>query len=207
MPLLSKLKNVTRRVLQSWGSTALKRKLWNAEFARGRWDYIDNTPGDCVYAYLQQYAAGASILDLGCGSGNTGNELDAGAYGSYTGVDVSDVAVQKATARSQKNGRIKKNEYFQSDILAYVPTHAYRVILFRESIFYIPLGKIKPALDRYARYLEPGGVFVIRICDREKYAEILQILEQGFEIVDKYLPEGVTTVLMVVRPLPPSQRS
>ena len=195
-----------RSLLQAWGSATIKKNLWNKEFANGRWDYIENTPDDCIYFYLKKYGGNGSILDLGCGSGNTGNELDPGAYSSYTGIDVSDVAVQKARARSQLTGRLEKNQYFQSDILAYVPTKSYNLILFRESIFYIPLGKIKAALDKFSKNLAPGGVFIVRMCDREKYRGILQIIKEGYEIVDEYLPEQVKTIVIVFRP-PPAAKS
>ena len=202
MHIIRKFRNVMRGVLQAWGAASIKRKLWNSEFSNGRWDYIENTPDDCVYAYIGRYGGNGNILDLGCGSGNTGNELDSGIYQGYTGIDVSDVAVQKARARSQANGRFQKNQYFQSDVIAYIPTSSYNLILFRESIMYIPHGKIKTTLDRYSKYLEPGGVFVVRMCDREKYRGIVQVIKEGYEVVDEYLPEQAKTIVIAFRPTP-----
>jgi SAM-dependent methyltransferase len=200
MYLIRKFRNVMRSVLQYWGSPAAKKKLWDSEFASGHWDYIDNTPGDCVYSYIKKHGGNGDILDLGCGSGNTGNELDFEVYCSYTGIDVSDVAVQKATERSQKNGRSGKNRYFQSDIIAYVPDRSYHLILFRESIMYIPQGKIKAVLDKLATRLAPSGVFVVRMCDRDKYSGIAQIFRENYQIVDEYLPTDVKTTVIVFRP-------
>jgi SAM-dependent methyltransferase len=60
----------------------MKRRLWNREFANGRWNFIENTSGDLIYGYIEKYCRGGSILDLGCGSGNTDCELDGDRYGT-----------------------------------------------------------------------------------------------------------------------------
>ena len=105
MYAINKFQNVIRALLQEWGSARVKKNLWNREFSQGRWDYIDSTPEDCVYYYIEKYCRGGSILDLGCGSGNTGNELSCDRYGIYTGIDISDVAIQKAITRSRASRR------------------------------------------------------------------------------------------------------
>jgi SAM-dependent methyltransferase len=175
------------RLIKRWGGAAAKRLLWDQEFANGQWDYLESTPDDPIYGCLEKYARQGSILDLGCGSGNTGNELEWAKYGSYTGADVSSVAVDKAQARSRQNGRAAKNEYVCADIESYEPAKAYDVILFRESIFYIPVRKIRPTLDRYARHLKPGGVFIVRMCDREKYAAIVATIQTHYRVIDQVL--------------------
>lgn len=136
--------------------------LWNREFSEGRWNFIEKTPGDVVYAYVEKYCRHGSILDLGCGSGNTGCELDRDSYEDYVGVDISDVAVQKAKRRSKRSGRWQKNSYFQGDIAAFRPKKQVDVILFRESIYYIPRSRISAVLERYAGYLKAGGVEIVR---------------------------------------------
>jgi len=170
-----------------WGSTKIRKHLWNREFAKGRWNCLDETPEDCVYCYVEKYCKGGSILDLGCGSGNTGNELDVNKYQDYTGVDVSDVAIQKAMERTKRVGRCEKNHYFQSDIYTYLPRKKYDVILFRDSIYYIPQPRIDPTLDRYSNYLTEHGVFIVRIFDGENHARVVSGIEHSFEIAEKYV--------------------
>ena len=82
-----------------------------------------------------------------------------GAYQNYQGVDISEVALDKARQRSVALQRGACNRYAQSDILTYVPDQKFDLILFRECIYYIPEFKILGMLDRYAQYLKPGGVF------------------------------------------------
>src|ERR1700728_954782 len=199
MHLKKKIRNVVRSLLQKTAPASLKSKLWDKEFAGGHWDYIDNTPGDCVYPFIEKYCRGGSILDLGCGCGHTGKELNFEKYGKYTRIDVSGVAVQMAETRSRENGRAQKNEYLQSDIIAYSSARPNDVILFRESIMYVPNGKIKKMLDGYRQYLKSGGVFIVRMCDREKYADIAQIIKNNYELVEEYLPGDVKTTILIFR--------
>jgi SAM-dependent methyltransferase len=186
-------------VLQSWGTAAAKRATWNSEFAEGRWDYIAETPGDCVYGFVEKYAAGGDILDLGCGSGNTGNELDDSAYRSYTGVDVSDVAIQKAVDRTSLNGRAAKNRYVRADVVAYRPQGTYRVVLFRESLYYVPRRAIVGVLQRCRRHLADDGAIVVRLCDRERYRDICELVRRGFDVLEEFRPDDSGTVVLVFR--------
>lgn len=199
MPLGIKLKNVWRRILQSWGTASIKQAIWNKEFAEGRWDHLADTPGDCVYEYVEKYAQKADILDLGCGSGNTGNELDGTAYRSYTGVDISDVAIHSAVRRIELTGRISKNRYVQNDILTYIPQGTYRVILFRESLNYVPRANIVKMLERYRRYLDQEGVFVVRLYDRVKYREIHEVIRTNFRVLEEFTPQDMDVVIIVFR--------
>jgi len=195
-----KARNVLRRMLQQYGTSDLKKRLWNREFARGRWDCPERRPGDCVYPYVEKYARGGSILDLGCGSGNTGSELDATTYRHYTGVDISTVAIENARRRTEGKSAPDRSRYVQSDIFSYVPTQPYDVILFQDSIYYVPWRKITAMLDRYSKYLNEGGVFIVRMWDEsDKYRSVLDIIESAFEVVEKHLAEGPKAVVLIFR--------
>jgi len=191
----------------SYGPSNLKRRVWDKEYSREKWNFADNTVGDCVYSFLERYAANGDILDIGCGSGNTANEMTA-AYKSYLGVDISEVALAKARRRTEANGRQDKTRFVCGDFLAYVPTGRFDVILFRESMYHVPVGEVKTTLDRYSAYLKDGGVFIVRLFagDREhaikhRPAAMLGIIEADFDVIEKrqYADLGHPTVL-VFRP-------
>jgi SAM-dependent methyltransferase len=147
----------------SYGPSGIKKRLWDKEFSGTKWDFIDNTAGDCVYPYLEKYANSGDILDLGCGPGNTANELSAEVYRSYTGVDISEAALEKAVRRSQENGRDGKNSFVKSDFLNFHPAQEFDVILFRESMYHIPYGQVLPILKKYSKNLKSNGVFIVRL--------------------------------------------
>lgn len=197
---VAKARGALRGLLQAYGTRHIKKRLWDVEFSKGRWDCLDRTPDDCVYPYLEKYANNGSILDLGCGSGSTGNELDTAVYEHYVGVDISGVAIAKAQERTEENRRTDRNSYRQSDIFSYVPDRRFDVILFRDSIYYVPHRQINAMLQRYAQYLEAGAVFIVRMADGDKYLDILRTIETHFTIVDKHVADDPKAVVLVFRP-------
>jgi SAM-dependent methyltransferase len=200
MYLVEKARNILRSLLQTYGPRSVKSSLWNIEFLQNRWDCLNDTSNDFLYPYLDKYANNGSILDLGCGTGNTGSELSANVYRDYTGVDISDVAIDKAIKRALENGRTDRNRYLKSDIFSYEPTQLFDIILFRDSIYYIPRPKIKSMLLRFSKCLKEGGVLIVRIWDGgHKYKPILDIIENNFEVVEKYQSDQQPTVIIVFR--------
>ncbi len=198
-----------RGFLLSYGPSNIKKHFWDKEYSEEKWSFAYNTVGDCVYAHLERHTANGSILDIGCGSGNTATELAATAYQSYLGVDISETALAKARRRSEECGRHDKNRFVCADFLTYVPTEQFDVILFRESMYHVPLGKVKATLDRYSVYLKDGGVFIVRLfasssdrtTDKYRPTAMLRIMEAGFDVVEKcrYEVPGRPTVV-VFRP-------
>ena len=194
--------------LKSYGPSHIKKVLWDREFSRTKWDFIDDTAGDCVYPFLEKYARNGTILDLGCGPGNTANELAENAYQSYVGVDISQAALDKATKRTKKNGREGKNTFARSDFLGFMPSHKFDVILFRESMYHVPFGQVKLMLDRYSTYLKDDAVFIVRMYKSDSKTGVvknrvkakMELIEREFEVLEKSeFGESKATVI-VFRP-------
>ena len=196
--LKKKIKRIINsRIIKRWGSTSIKKSIWDEEFSSGQWEFIDHTPDDPIYTYLEKYSNNGRILDLGCGSGNTGNEMDTSKYRNYTGVDISENAIQRAVIRSKNNRRGEKNEYICADMFLYTPEKTYDIILFRESIMYIPKYKIRNILDMYSIYLKDTGVFIVRIDDKKKkYASIVRIIKSNYHIVDSFTTTDADIILV-----------
>ena len=196
--------NFMRGLLKRYAPSKIKMVLWDQEFSGTHWDFIDNTVGDCVYSHLEKHLKNGSILDLGCGPGNTANELTMTAYRSYVGVDISEVALAKATRRTRQNGRADKNSFVCADFVSYIPTQLFDVILFRESMYHVPTGKVKATFDHYLKYLKDGGVFIVRMntSDRNgghkhRLTAMGDIMDAHFDIVEKcqYGESGPTVIV------------
>lgn len=192
-----------RGFLASYAPTSVKKAFWDREFSSGDWDFLDDTVGDCVYQHLEKYARKGSILDLGCGPGNTANELALAAYQTYTGLDISEAALEKARRRTEAGGRSAKNFFHQGDFLTYTPNWTFDVILFRESLYHVPMGKIKAVLGRYTNFLRDGGVLMVRLATtdhgklKRRPMAMIGIIEREFEVVEKteYAENGATVVV------------
>jgi len=192
MYIVDRTLRFVRGFLLSYGPSGVKKRLWDKEFSSTKWDFIDNTVGDCVYPYLEKYAQNGNILDLGCGPGNTANELAGDVYQSYIGVDISEAALAKAVKRSQENGRGGKNSFVNSDFLGYQPTQEFDIILFRESLYHVPYGQVVPILKKFSTNLKSTGVFVVRLYAGDSRPGIVKrrvtakmdLIKREFEVIE-----------------------
>jgi 2-polyprenyl-3-methyl-5-hydroxy-6-metoxy-1,4-benzoquinol methylase len=206
--------NITQRILRfgqgalkSYGPSGLKRILWDNEYSGNKWDFADHTESDCVYSHLQKHAANGNILDLGCGTGNTANELATNAYEKYLGVDISEICLGKARRRSQESGRAAKNQFVCGDFLRFSTPQQFDVILFRESLYHIPMGKIESTLNRYSKNLRDNGVFVVRIktldmdgTPKPRPTAMIAVIERKFDVVENCHYKEFGSTVIVFRP-------
>jgi SAM-dependent methyltransferase len=207
--IADRTKNLISSFLRIYGPSRLKKVLWDRDFSSEKWDFIDNTVGDCVYTHLEKYAQNGDILDLGCGPGNTANELNAELYRSYIGVDISEAALAKAVKRTEENGRADKNSFVNSDFLAYTPNQEFDIILFRESMYHIPFGQVMKTLEKYAKHLKRTGVFMVRLYAagmktneiKHRVTKKIDLIKREFDVLEaaEYNTPGKPTVL-VFRP-------
>ena len=207
MYLISRGLRFARGVVLSYGPTPLKKLFWDREYDAGKWNFAYHSASDCVYEHLNHYAAGKSVLDLGCGQGNTANEMAPG-YKKYLGVDISDECLKKARQRSNDEGRGAVNSFEQGDFLTYAPADKFDVILFRESMYHVPIGKIKPMLDRLAKFLTPTGIFIVRLylvgdgtkTLKRRPIAMMELMERKFDLLHKSDYEEGGSRVLVFRP-------
>ncbi len=122
-------------LVKRFGTSSTRQKVWNSEYAQGKWDYTDKTGSstevvDPVYAIVERYAERGRVLDLGCGFGSAGFFHIGDDYSEYVGVDVSDIAIRGAIEAAKKDAsKAQKNSFFVGDIEKYIPQGAFEVIL------------------------------------------------------------------------------
>jgi 2-polyprenyl-3-methyl-5-hydroxy-6-metoxy-1,4-benzoquinol methylase len=207
MYLIDRTLRFTRGVLLSYGPTPVKKMFWDREYDSGKWKFAYHSASDCVYEHLNQYAAGKTVLDMGCGAGNTASEMALG-YKAYVGLDISDECLNKARRRSEADGRGALNSFDQGDFLTYVPSRKFDVILFRESMYHVPIGKIKPLLNRLSNYLTPDGVFIVRMylvgedrkTPKRRPTAMMELIEREFDVLNKTDYEDGGSRVLVFRP-------
>ena len=191
--------------LKRWGSRFSKEKVWDREYSSGKWSELDpqirnGVDRDLVYTVLDRYCKYASILDLGCGSGATAFELG-DIYSSYLGVDISGVAISKANgALSESRAGCNHISFAVADICDFEPPQRFTIVLFRESLYYFSTSRAESLLHRYSAYLEPEGIFVVRLHDRDKFRSISTMIEKNFIVIERASPRTATEVVLVFRP-------
>lgn len=194
--LVRRIEQKLRALIHRHGPESLKKQLWNKDYLRGLYGY-GSSAGDFLYPLLAEQAHNGSILDLGCGEGKTENELDEEAYSECVGVDISEVAIARAKAWTERSGRARKTRFHCSNIQNFVPSERFNVILFRESLYYVPLTKMKATLDRYSAFLKEGGCFVVRLCEgTTRHAPIVGAIEANFKVIGKHSSQDGAMVIV-----------
>ena len=206
LKVINRSMQFARGFLLSYGPQSVKRKFWEKEYRENKWHFAENSASDCIYPNLEKYAKNGAILDLGCGSGNTANELAESAYSSYLGVDISDEALAKAAKRSEANGRSRKNKFVRSDFLGFDTNDKFDVILFRESMYHVPLERIKTLIDKLSPHLKPSGVFIVRLyimrdgVIKFRPKKMIDIIAENYPVLERNQYGNAGAVVVVFGP-------
>jgi 2-polyprenyl-3-methyl-5-hydroxy-6-metoxy-1,4-benzoquinol methylase len=197
---------VHRRILPKW----MQRATWNREYAAGEWDSKGlHTPNDPIHELFAKYCADRNICDIGCGPGDTIVEMPP-TYRSYTGIDISDVALGIATRRAAEAGR-ERVTFVQGFMHTFTPKEKPDVFLFRETLMYVSRnpsrveGEMECFLRRYAGMLAPDGIMILRLCAGKPNGEYLAhqvetVVRGNFEVIECRHPQEPAALLLVFQP-------
>lgn len=164
-----------RRILRD------QRERWDHQYTSGRWEKLKAPAERVRFAacadLLRRHARGGDVLEIGSGEALLQQHLQPEEYASWLGVDLSEVAIARAQTFASERVR-----YVAADMTTFVPPGIFHAIVFPESIYYVPdrVGLLR----RYAQYLQPGGVFVISICQTKRSAAIWAEIHAAAETLE-----------------------
>lgn len=119
-------------------------------------DDLPDEYADWIAALVDRLPMGARILDLGCGCGVPVTRMLSEAGYSVTGVDVSDVQLQRA------RGNAPAAKFIQADMTSLeLPSQSFDAIICLYAIIHVPLVRQPQFLADVARWLVPGGVLLM----------------------------------------------
>ena len=107
----------------------------------------------------------AAACWIGCGEALLQRRLAPGDYQRLVGVDISDVAINRA--RVFADDRVR---YLVADMQALELDEKFDAVIFTESINYVP--RRDQLLRKYARFLNEVGVFIVSIYRNKRSAEV-----------------------------------
>ena len=153
---------------------------WNREYKNGYDKFLSKIDEKIRYQKLAEIIneENNSVLDLGCGTGVMETFLNLKI--KYTGVDISDVAINLAT---QNNS----GKYLCADISSYHTDCTFDVVLFNEILYYLndPLG----LLERFMKTVSNKGSIVCSLfhpfSDHEGYYLFEDLINQITEWISK----------------------
>jgi SAM-dependent methyltransferase len=140
------------------------------------------------------------VLDVGCAFGRLADALVGLGLEEYTGVDLSDEAIRQAEQRlaAAAPPPAESRRFVRQDLRAFTPGPGQRfdVIVFNEVLYYLKVDEAIGQVDRYGRWLAPGGVFCVSMKKQPKSEAIGALLRQRFDWVYGTLlqqqPDGPT---------------
>jgi SAM-dependent methyltransferase len=134
---------------------------------------------------LHPPATGDRVLDIGCGFGDTTQQLAAlvGPEGHATGVDVSEPFIEASIAEAEK-ARIENVDFFSTDVQIGDLRGPYDYAFSRMGVMFF--ANPVQALRNIAGSLRPGGRLVAVVWRRKLDNEWLHRAEQ---VTEKYLEE------------------
>jgi 2-polyprenyl-3-methyl-5-hydroxy-6-metoxy-1,4-benzoquinol methylase len=169
---------------------------WNKEYSKGDWKYLDavaieRARASLIAVFYQTYSqnGGGTILDVGCGEGVLSDYLTDKQKKDYTGVDISEVAVNVAKEKR------KIPSFYASPAHSYMPDHRFDTIVFNEMLYYV---NHKHIMKRFARFLNPDGIIIISIWYSDKVTNLMTKIFQDagalFNQIDDSRLSGSTTI-------------
>lgn len=131
---------------------------------------------------------------MGCGTGILASRLADDSFSYYRGVDASSEAIALAEKR-----HTHKVEFEIGDVQSYEFQDDFDLVVFEESLYYVPFFRHR-LLNRYARRLRPGGVFVVTVADPRRFAGMIRMIRSRFQIVEDRSAPGGRRLYLVFRP-------
>lgn len=133
---------------------------WDHQYATGRWEKLKIPAEQARFAATAQlivrHGPPGQVLEIGCGEALLQQQLKPADYQDWVGIDISEVAIQRAQAFTARQVR-----YHVADMELFDPGDRFDLIVFTESIYYST--DPRRLLARYVRFLKPGGRFIVSI--------------------------------------------
>lgn len=135
-----------------------QKHRFNLQYEKKLWDGLraieDLGRYSLIVGYSKFFFPNARILDLGCGEGVLLERFTPSDYSYYQGIDISDVAIDKA----RKTGR-SKAFFIAGDLNTLQIEEKFDVIVYNESLYY--LTSPKNAVKSILKNLNPDGILIV----------------------------------------------
>jgi SAM-dependent methyltransferase len=125
--------------------------------------------------------------------------LDPRRYATYTGVDISPIAVEGAYRKVRDLGgaRVERNSFVAAEVGTFVPSRPMDVVLFKDSLYYFTKLDLPGVLEHHRRFLKPTGVFIVQMNDLKRHDWIRDLIRKRFSVIEdlEYPTEDFMTLV------------
>jgi 2-polyprenyl-3-methyl-5-hydroxy-6-metoxy-1,4-benzoquinol methylase len=184
-----------------FGPAKFRGFAFDEKFGQGGWNFA--AAGEIELATVVScYLGSGDLLIMGCGGASILENLDIKGLGSVLGIDLSGEAIRLADRFSSD-----RVTFLQADMVNFVCPRSYDVILFSESLYYVPATQRASLLKRLAGHLKPGGAIIATFSQVRRYRKIIENIRRQFLTLQARTFTGSNRYLMVFRALNPAESS
>jgi 2-polyprenyl-3-methyl-5-hydroxy-6-metoxy-1,4-benzoquinol methylase len=161
-----------------FGPAWLRGLAFDEKYQRGDWNFKGESSNE-LPSVVQKYLRGGDLLILGCGGASILDSFEPAAFSSVLGLDLSTEAVRLASRFA------RENILFQvGDMVGFQCPRDYDVILFSESLYYVPSSRQEEVLRRLAGNLKAEGALVVTLAQARRYHAIIELIRRCFQVVE-----------------------
>ena len=155
---------------------------WNHQYSTGRWEGLkaprEQARFETCIALLRRHASGGDLLEIGCGEGLLLQRLSPADYRQFVGVDISGVAIQRATGLANPRAN-----FLIADMQRLELEQKFDAVIFTESIYYV--SRCDELLRRYAHFLRDHGVFVVSVFSNRGSQGVWDQIHLAAELIER----------------------
>ena len=152
------------------------------QYREGIWCTRSRSPH--TIARVAELCRGGQLLEFGCGEGNLPYLLPPGSFSEYMGIDISEVAIRKASARAAQAG-VNNCHFQQGDMAKWDGSFLASLILVEECLYYLSLRDIERFLSRCCSSLSRDGVILVIVHCARKHSKTLSVCRRVCRVVDE----------------------
>lgn len=172
------------------GSPKLRSLAFDEKYRQGHWRHSDSV--DELVAIIHRYLRGGDLLIMGCGGASVLESVELQDLKSALGIDLSQEAIRLASRFASD-----KVSFQLADMVTFECPHPYDLILFSESLYYVPVASQESLLRRLAAHLKPGGVFLVTFAQAKRYKNMINGIRRNFAVIEDRTFSGSTRHLIV----------
>lgn len=189
--------NVIRKVLP-YRPIKVESAMWDLRYQEHKWDRIrsicESARYSLIVGYIHYLTNAARILDVGCGEGIIRERLCRCSYSRYMGIDVSTVAVERASTNNYD-----RDQFRVSRLEDFCTEEKFDVIIFNECLYYIekPLTIIR----RYETFLARDGLFIVSMHKNNESWKIWRYIDKSYSVKDAVSLKNANGACWIVKVL------
>lgn len=176
-----------------FGPARLRGLAFDEKYRTGQWRFDAEADG-ALTPVISQYLRKGDLLMMGCGGASVLEGLHDDQLNSALGVDLSKEAIGLANRFASD-----KISFRVADMLVFNCPHLYDVILFSESLYYVPEAKRESLLLRLMNCLNFRGVVIVTVAHPLRYQRMLNAIRATFDIIEDRALSGSNRHMIVFR--------